>query len=116
MLHVLFYVFAFVFCFLWWSYYTTDKGSEQPARGWFDVVAADKKFSSSGNDKWQRVVKDDSVACRVYELPLLPPGQRHAPDRKPQQCSDPWSSPWVSVHKDVAAVVSNGAICKFQGD
>jgi hypothetical protein len=69
-----------------------------------------------GDKKWEYAVRDDAVACRAYDLPLVPERQGHAPDRRPVDCSGSGSQPWVRVDRDVARIVRKGATCEFQGD
>jgi hypothetical protein len=115
-LHILFCVSCLgaALLVLLWSSYSTYAASEHVTH--FALVAATSSTATDEVGLWERAGKDDTVACRAYELPLVPPDKRHAPDRKPLQCSVAGSEPWVKVDNDLATVTKKGVTCEFQGE
>ena len=106
-----------IFVILLWFENNVDE--EFQPKPQFDVVTTPITHRSNllgSSDLWERVVTDETVACRVYELPLVPLEKRHALDRKPMKCSEPGLEPWIKMEKDVAVVNRKKALCEFQGD
>ena len=99
-----------------WSYNTTDKAFKPQPKFAVVATATNRSKLLGSSDLWEKVVTDETVACRVYELPLVPSEKRHAPDRKPMKCCEPGLEPWVKMENDVAIVTRKEVLCEFEGD
>jgi hypothetical protein len=70
---------------------------------------------------WPRVVSDESVACRLYDLPMIS-GVSNLPRLPPLKCETASKDrPWVRVVGNVALLDSNmvqensTVVCSFEG-
>ena len=65
---------------------------------------------------WKKVVQDDSIACRLYELPKNLYKKFRYKHHSSLGCSASGKVPWVDVKGDTLYVVKQGeVVCNFEG-
>jgi hypothetical protein len=70
--------------------------------------------------EWARVVQDESIACRMYDLPEISVSETSASRLPPIDCSKVKSStdPWVWPAGNMFVVTSSkgDVVCEFEGE
>jgi hypothetical protein len=98
----------------------------------FFVLTSTNLTDEGGNDEnkakqrsithgpWPRVVSDESVACRLYDLPLIR-GVSNLPRLPPLKSEKASGRPWVRIVGNVAELARNmdfentSVVCSFEG-
>jgi hypothetical protein len=81
---------------------------------------ADFGDNSLVHTKWARVVQDESIACRMYDLPQISESAANASRLPPIDCTkdkfaaDPWV--WPAGNTFVVTSSKPDVVCEFEGE